>query len=1146
MSSESVQENDSNSNPSIRSEINLRVQLRRYWPVTSIAFNHDSTMLASANLAQNAIDLWDVASGYQLRTLIGHSSGVESVVFSPRINMLASGGWDNVVVLWNVSTGEKLFELRGHSRGIESLAFSPDGRLLASGSQDHTIRVWDIESRQTVRILKGHSGSVDSLAFHPKENILASAGDDKTINLWDLNTGHVRRTIRAHTKYARHVAFSPDGRLLASGSLDRTIKIWETATGRLARIVSAAASLNGALAFSPDSTMLAAINADKIELWNVVSGTINRTLQPELLSINPYELTTIHSIEFSPDGKHLALGFSNITIWDIQSNNQARKLQGYSDLVISNAISPDGHVLASAGGSIKLWDLSDGHILRTLVGHAGLVTALAFSPDGATLASGGSDKTIKLWNIKTGALNQVLGGFPSTVDSVAFSPDGQAVAGGCEYEKAIKVWKVGTLAPFLALPMQGRSIAFTKSGQVLVSRSWDDKIVFVDLVSGRKLPPLKTRTNSFDSSVFSSDGQMLASANSRHVISLWNLSGIEGRQLSGHSQHVNSISFSSDRQLLASGSDDRTIRLWDVTSGEQQFTSDPQPGAVKYVAFTPNQQYLISVDSESVTKVWRVVPPNDDSGGQIPDILPRRRLVEICSLASFAGSDWLVADVVGHFDTNNLDNTRKLHWILTTDPLRPLPLEIFMRDFYEPDLMRRLLNEDHFRPVRALASLNYAQPIVEIIKVQQHEDKPELLSVTVRALESTYQPQQGDARSSGVYDLRLFRDGQLVARDPSDQMKLGLYSRPLNYSSFDEELMAWRHTANLNPDRTTGVVQTFVVKLPQNKNITEVELSAYAFNSDRVKGETDRRTYKLPRPLRTSTKGKAYIISVGVGANEDHRWNLLYPVNDARKMQDDLSKRLFKQYDQVIQIPLVSGYGGIVKQIGGCLETKPTAEAIYTVLALLAGKDTDAGRSQVVNCANDIRRAEPEDLVIFTYSGHGYNDNQGNYYIFPYDTGSATNDQANSKLSDNLVGRLISSDKLSAWMQDIDAGEIIVILDACQSGALVGREFKPGPMGSRGLGQLAYDKQMSMIVATQADNQAVALGLLSHGLLTYALTVEGLEAIGTQKLRVREWFEKASERVPKLYEEKVPGNIKQKNQIQKPGVFDFSRKLFEL
>jgi hypothetical protein len=286
---------------------------------------------------------------------------------------------------------------------------------------------------------------------------------------------------------------------------------------------------------------------------------------------------------------------------------------------------------------------------------------------------------------------------------------------------------------------------------------------------------------------------------------------------------------------------------------------------------------------------------------------------------------------------------------------------------------------------------------------------------------------------------------------------------------------------------------------------------------------------------------------VGVAANENHRWNLLYPADDARKIQDDLAKRLFRQYDQVIQIPLVSDYGGIVRQIGGCLETKPTAEAIYTVLALLAGKDAKIERSQVLNCASEIRRAEPEDLIIFTYSGHGYNDNQGNYYIFPYDTGNVTDDRtSNNELSDDLVRHLISSDKLSAWMQDIDAGEIIVVLDACQSEALVGREFKPGPMGSRGLGQLAYDKRMSMIVASQADNQAIALGLLSHGLLTYALTVEGLEAIGTQKLTVREWFEKASEEVPKLYQEKVPEEIKQKHQIQKPAVFDFSRKSFDL
>ena len=53
-------------------------------------------------------------------------------------------------------------------------------------------------------------------------------------------------------------------------------------------------------------------------------------------------------------------------------------------------------------------------------------------------------------------------------------------------------------------------------------------------------------------------------------------------------------------------------------------------------------------------------------------------------------------------------------------------------------------------------------------------------------------------------------------------------------------------------------------------------------------------------------------------------------------------------------------------------------------------------------------------------------------------------------------------------------------------------EFKPGPFGSRGLGQLAYDKAMLVLAASQTDEFAVGLGRLKHGLLTYTL-LEGME-----------------------------------------------------
>jgi uncharacterized caspase-like protein len=76
-----------------------------------------------------------------------------------------------------------------------------------------------------------------------------------------------------------------------------------------------------------------------------------------------------------------------------------------------------------------------------------------------------------------------------------------------------------------------------------------------------------------------------------------------------------------------------------------------------------------------------------------------------------------------------------------------------------------------------------------------------------------------------------------------------------------------------------------------------------------------------------------------------------------------------------------------------------------------------------------------------------------------------------------------------------------LIVDACYSTAAIeGSGFKPGAMGSRGLGQLSYDKRMRILTATQADNVARELPStadgrpIKHGLLSYALLEDGLAA----------------------------------------------------
>ena len=118
------------------------------------------------------------------------------------------------------------------------------------------------------------------------------------------------------------------------------------------------------------------------------------------------------------------------------------------------------------------------------------------------------------------------------------------------------------------------------------------------------------------------------------------------------------------------------------------------------------------------------------------------------------------------------------------------------------------------------------------------------------------------------------------------------------------------------------------------------------------------------------------------------------------------------------------------------------------------------------------------------------------------------------------LSSVFSTADLVAPFQAMQAADIALVIDACHSAASVadGR-FKPGPMGDSGLGQLAYDKGIRILAATQADDVALEDARLGQGLLTYALAVDGLgtgaaDLDGDGRIRIDEWLAYAVRRMP--------------------------------
>jgi hypothetical protein len=235
----------------------------------TVAFSPDGRILASAGILDSHYPLWDVATGTQIRVLVGQTQAF-SVAFSPDGRMLASGNWEHTIQLWDVASGTELRTLGGHKGSVVSVAFSPDGRMLASGSNDQTIKLWDVVSGTELRTLAGHKSSVNVVAFSPDGRLLASGSDDQTIKLWEAYYGTELRALTGHAGAVLSLSFSPDARVLASGSQDDSIKLWNLATG--AEVGTNPGQESAALAFSPDGRLLASGGEKTIKLWNVTGA----------------------------------------------------------------------------------------------------------------------------------------------------------------------------------------------------------------------------------------------------------------------------------------------------------------------------------------------------------------------------------------------------------------------------------------------------------------------------------------------------------------------------------------------------------------------------------------------------------------------------------------------------------------------------------------------------------------------------------------------------------------------------------------------------------------------------------------------------------------------------------------------------------
>jgi len=1021
--------------------------------------------------------LW--AQNPTLQVQLGHTDWLSRVAFSPDGSFLITASQDKTLKVWETKQWKLLRTLEGHQAKIHSFTFSPSGKFIISADNNGEIIFWKTEDGTIVRQISEFQEAILQMTFLPQTNIMLLLMGDKSIIALDAEKQTIIWQLPAETYQPLCMAISPDGKLLATGAENGVLTFRNPQNGKKIKDIEAHISSINDVVFTPDGNQIITAGKDKrIRLWNKNGEPIDDFTGHK---------APVLALALSADGKQLASASEDKTfrLWDMASKTLIRITEAHSFAVTCISFSPDSRytVTGSEDNTAKIWE----NLTGQLIGVAGLnrnfALALQFDESGNKLIIGNRNRNVQILQFNNGKIIGQWGGHNGSVNTIVPHPNGWLTAGSDgnvilrnqQGEPIANPFSIGNKKEFSGIGyLAGRIGAVSATDNKIWI--WNENGQVFREIAGTSayLKSLQAHPEAKRWAVASGEARLRTGI---HQVLLLTEKGEIAQTIQAHTGVINQIQFSPSGMYLATASYDKTAKIWETSTGKliRQFSGHTD--AVFCVAFHPEGQILATGSFDNTIRIWDI---------------PTQTLLKtinahdawVWSLAFSPDGKYLVSSStdtrlkVWQTDTwqeklslillNNgtdyvittpegiFDGTQTgiQQALHFTNKNTVIPLSSLYEKYYAPSLWATIMQGEKPSVKPDNTRLTPAPDVRFLLSENETRGfKPITPAITANSLNFTVSLEVTD-KGGGIDEVRLFQNGKLVA------------TRENSYF------------INTQPDKIYRL--DFPITLIAGNN----ELTATAFNSQR--------TESIPVRIHIKYEGKEsnpqanlYILAVGVNNYKNPRYNLSYAQKDAQTIVQALRK---------------AGQGIFAEIV---------AQEYYNQEA--TASNIKQGFQRI------IRQANPQDVFIFYYAGHGAMSEEGQnaqFFLCPYEVTQLYGSRA------ELEKTAISAEELQQLSMSLKAQKQLFLLDACQSGGATHAFSKRGVAEEKAIVQLARSTGLAVIAASGQDQYATEIQAIGHGVFTYTI-LEGLKGaadggIKDGKITVGEIRSFASDYIPEI------------------------------